>query len=60
MDRDQLLTVEQAAAYLACSPATVWKWIRLKRLPSVKVGRLRRIRMSALEAFIKRESSPAA
>ena len=52
MDRDQLVTIEDAAAYLACTPAAVKKWIRLKTLPSVKVGRLRRIRVSALEAFI--------
>ena len=60
MDRDQLLTIEQAAAYLACSPAAVRKWIQLKILPSLKLRRLRRIRLSDLEAFIKRGASPAA
>jgi excisionase family DNA binding protein len=53
VDRDQLVTIDDAAAYLACTPAAVKKWIRLKTLPSVKVGRLRRIRMSALETFIE-------
>jgi excisionase family DNA binding protein len=52
MDRDQLVTIEDAAAYLACTPAAVKKWISLGSLPSVKVGRLRRIRMSVLEDFI--------
>ena len=60
MDRDQLITIEDAADYLACTPAAVKKWIRLKTLPSVKVGRLRRIRMSALEALIREGSSHAA
>jgi excisionase family DNA binding protein len=58
MNRDQLVTIEDAAAYLACTPAAVKKWIRLKTLPSVKVGRLRRIRMSALEALIESGESP--
>ena len=52
-------TIEDAAAYLACTPAAIKKWIRLKTLPSVKVGRLRRIRMSALEALIESGESPA-
>jgi excisionase family DNA binding protein len=59
MDRDHLVTIEEAAAYLACTPAAIKKWIRLKTLASVKVGRLRRIRKSALEALIREGSSHA-
>jgi excisionase family DNA binding protein len=59
MDGDRVLTIGDAATHLACKPAAVKKWIRTKSLPSVKVGRLRRIRRSALEAFIRGGASPA-
>jgi excisionase family DNA binding protein len=49
---DQLLTVDQAAACLAVTPSAIRKWIHTRRLASVKVGRLRRIRQRDLEAFV--------
>ena len=40
----QLMTIEEAATTLACTPAAIRKWIYQRRLPSVKVGRLTRLR----------------
>ena len=51
---DQLLTVEQAAHVLACSPAAIRKWIYQRRLPIVKVGRLTRVRQADLETLVAR------
>jgi excisionase family DNA binding protein len=48
----QLVTVNQAADLLSCSPAAIRKWIYQRRLPAVKVGRLRRLRVVDLEAFV--------
>ena len=50
---DQLLTVAEAASMLACSQAAVRKWLYQRRLPSVKVGRLTRIRARDVEAFVR-------
>ena len=49
---DQLLTVKQAAALLACSEAAIRKWVYQRRLPMVKVGRLTRLRHADLERFL--------
>jgi excisionase family DNA binding protein len=49
---DQLLSVRQAAQLLACSEAAIRKWVYQRRVPAVKVGRLLRIRLGDLEAFI--------
>ena len=38
---------------LACSQAAVRKWLHQRRLPSVKVGRLTRIRARDVEAFVR-------
>jgi excisionase family DNA binding protein len=49
---DRLMTVKQAAEFLACSEAAIRKWMYQRRLPRVKVGRLTRLRLSDLESFV--------
>jgi len=53
MDMEKLLTVKQAADLLGCSEAGIRKWVYQRRLPVVKVGRLVRVRVTDLEAFIE-------
>jgi excisionase family DNA binding protein len=50
-----LLNNTQAAEYLGVTPSTLEVWRSTKRyvIPYVKVGRLIRYRLSALEAFIQ-------
>jgi excisionase family DNA binding protein len=52
------LTVAEAARYLRVSEPTVWRRVREGRLPSVKVGRLRRIPRAALDG-LARGAAPA-
>lgn len=49
---NQLLTVDDVAAALYCSPRTVWRLIRAKQLPSVKVGRTRRVHTDDVAAYL--------
>ena len=63
----QLLTVEEAAAYLRVTPPTVYRLLRAGKLPGVKVGRQWRVRLVDLEAHLtsppatpSREGSEAA
>jgi excisionase family DNA binding protein len=49
MTAHQLITVEDAAKRLACSPAAIRKWLYQRRLRAVKVGRLTRLRLSDIE-----------
>ena len=51
-----LLTREQAAAYLGVSPRTlaVWKSTGRYNLPCVRIGRLAKYRKADLDAFIAR------
>lgn len=52
--RDPLLTEEQAAKILGVKPASLQVWRSTKRysLSYIKVGRLVRYRLSALNAFL--------
>ncbi len=59
MERERLLTPEQAAERLAVSPKTLRDWLRTGELKGVKVGRLWRVRPADLEAFIQEPKPPA-
>lgn len=47
-----LVTVDEAATVLRCSPATVRRLIHAGKLKRLKVGRLDRLPRIALEEFI--------
>ena len=53
-ERDPLMTENQAAELLGVKPTTLQVWRSTKRYPLeyVKVGRLVRYRLSALEEFV--------
>lgn len=49
---DRLYDVRQAAQVLGIGRTNVYKLLKDGHLPSVRVGRLRRIRRSDLDAYI--------
>lgn len=49
----RLLTVEQAAERMAVSPSTVRRLIRSGRLPSINLGRCRRVPSTVVEEFVQ-------
>jgi excisionase family DNA binding protein len=54
-----LLTVEEAAERLGIGRTTMFALIRSGDVESVRIGRLRRIRPAALEAYTSRLASPS-
>lgn len=55
----QWMDIHGAADYLGCSVATIERRIRSGEIPSVKVGRLRRLRRSDLELIPPAKSPPS-
>jgi excisionase family DNA binding protein len=51
--REQLLTIDQAAAVLAVNVRMIRQLIETRRIAFVKVGRLVRIRESEIHRFIE-------
>src|SRR5262249_21019859 len=45
----QLITVNEAAKLLACTPAAVRKWLAMRRLDPVKIGRLTRLKLTDIQ-----------
>ena len=55
-DLPELITVEQAAAYLQVAPVTVYRMLDAGKLPAAKVGRMWRIRKTDVDKFIRRQT----
>ena len=49
-----LITVPEAARRLAISRSYLYQYLQRGTLPSVRIGRTRRIRVADLEAFVER------
>lgn len=54
---DPVLTVDDAAKVLHLHPFTVLKLIKAKKLKASKIGRVYRIRESAIEDFLDRHTA---
>lgn len=54
---EKIYTTEQVATLLQIHPLTVLKYIKMKKLKAIKLGRVYRIRESALQAFLDQEST---
>ena len=48
-----LLTVQDAAKYLAVSTSTLYGWVWQRRIPFVKVGRALRFEVAELQKLIQ-------
>lgn len=57
MADEKLLTPDQVAERLQVSVQTIYTWMRSGYLPSVKMGRLWRVRPNDLEDFIKQQKT---
>ena len=53
-----LLEAEEVASYLGINTVTVYRWCRDGRLPCLRIGRYWRIRLEALEEFLRENESP--
>ncbi len=54
-----LLSVPEAAELLGLTPKGQWNMIGRRDIDTVKVGRLRRIALSTIEAYVAEHTIPA-
>jgi excisionase family DNA binding protein len=55
---EELLNADDVAQYLDLEPVTIYRWCRDGRLPCMKLGKVWRIRRSALDAFLRKTERP--
>jgi len=49
----EVMTIEQAAAFLQLHYQTVWEMVKAKKIPAVKIGRVWRIMKKDLIAYLE-------
>ena len=60
-DGDKLMTRQEAAAFLGLRPQTLATWAMTgKHLPLVKLGKSVRYKLCDVQAFIEKQTVPAA
>jgi excisionase family DNA binding protein len=52
----EVMTAEEAAAYLRLAPVTLYRLAGKGEIPGVKIGRLWRFKKSELERWLEREA----
>ncbi len=55
----KVLTVEQAAALLQVTPRTVYEWLKRRRIPGRKVGKVWLIPEDALLEYLRGDTATA-
>lgn len=48
----EIMTVEEVAAYLRLKPQTIYKWAQEKRIPAAKLGKEWRFRRSVVDRWL--------
>jgi excisionase family DNA binding protein len=49
---NEILTLEEVAAYLRLKPQTIYKWAQEKRIPAAKLGKEWRFRRSVINRWL--------
>jgi excisionase family DNA binding protein len=49
---NEILTIEEVAAYLRLTPQTIYKWAQEKRIPAAKLGKEWRFRRSIIDQWL--------
>ncbi|KKS96367.1 MAG: hypothetical protein UV73_C0011G0039 [Candidatus Gottesmanbacteria bacterium GW2011_GWA2_43_14] len=53
---EQILTLQETAALLKVSQATLRRWIRSGQIPAFRIGRAFRVRLSDIEKKFKKQN----
>lgn len=54
-----MLSIPEAAEILGLTPKGMWGMVGRREIESVKVGRLRKISLTAIEEYIAQRTTPA-
>ncbi len=52
---NEILTIEEVAAYLRLTPQTIYKWAQEKRIPAAKLGKEWRFRKSIVDRWLDQQ-----
>ena len=50
---DDIMTLEEVAAYLRLKPQTIYNWAQNKKIPAAKIGKEWRFKKSIIDAWFE-------
>lgn len=56
--RESLLTVNEVAAWIRCSPQAIYSWAECGQIPHLKIGRLLRFARADVQRFLEDARQP--
>ncbi len=51
MSQDEIMTLEEVAAYLRLKPQTIYTWAQEKKIPAAKIGKEWRFKRSIIDEW---------
>lgn len=51
MSQDEIMTLEEVAAYLRLKPQTIYTWAQEKKIPGAKIGNVWRFKKSIIDKW---------
>ena len=58
MTDDEIMTLEEVAAYLKLKPQTIYTWAQEKKIPAAKLGKEWRFKRSIIDRWINQHFDP--
>jgi excisionase family DNA binding protein len=58
MTDNEIMTLEEVAAYLKLKPQTIYTWAQEKKIPAAKLGKEWRFKRSVIDRWINQHFDP--
>jgi excisionase family DNA binding protein len=58
MTENEIMTLEEVAAYLKLKPQTIYTWAQEKKIPAAKLGKEWRFKRSIIDRWINQHFDP--
>ncbi len=57
--RENYITCREAAEVLGVTVETVWRWVRDRKIPAYRIGRIYRLKLSEIVGENESEANPS-
>jgi len=54
---EKLLTIKELAKYLDIHKITLYRWVKQKKIPAVKIGKLWRFKKDKIDAWFEKQEN---
>ncbi len=55
--QERLMSLGELAKYIGVSKATIYRYVKRKKIPAIKIGRLWKFRRNKIDAWIEKQEN---